>query len=309
MFPGQQAPPHRWTDYLIVGRMPLSVAYLFSLVGAVGMTFALAEIDASERGEQVIGFMWVVAPAPFTVFASRARRRRMLWWAAGALAGIALGQALPFLSATFLFTVLFAVKPAIKIPEAVLEDQEKRTDMLTILAIRDEAAAVHQLIEDRYMQRSFSGMIDEESAVRGADERIDRVPAQVSPRGARSKLHLRTGVAQLYEALRAADAIETLVAEQPYLRPLALGTAESDKSKPAKQLNKQLGQIETNLDRSRIQLAVSEGVLKDMGYETSKPVPRPFMLPAPLPPPEPSSETPPRTDRPRPPRSQRRSRF
>jgi len=289
--------------------MPLPVAYFFSLVGAVGMTFVLAGVDASERGEQVIGFMWVVAPAPFTALAARKRRRRMLWWAVGALAGIALGQNLPFLSATFLFTVLFAVKPAIKIPEAILEDQEKRTDMLAILAIRDEAAAVHQLIEDRYMQRNFSGMTDEEPVVRGADERTDRVPAQVSPRGARSKLHLRTGVAQLYEVLRAADAIETLVAEQPYLRSLALGTAEPDKSKAAKQLIKQLGQIETNLDRSRIQLSVSEGILKDLGYETSKPVPLPFMLPVPLPPPEPSSETPPRTGRPRHPRSQRRPRF
>ena len=50
MVPGQQAPPHRWTDYLSVGRMPLPVAYLFSLVGAVGMTFALAEIDADTVG-------------------------------------------------------------------------------------------------------------------------------------------------------------------------------------------------------------------------------------------------------------------
>lgn len=313
MLPGQQ-PPRPWTDYVSVGRMPLGIAYLFSLIGTIGMTFALASIDASDSGETAIGFIWVVVPAPLTILIARYRHRRMLWWAAAGLAGIAFGQALPFLSATFLFTILFAAKPPIKIPESELEAQERRADLMTILSIRNDVVAVHKTIEERYMAREFSAMVDEEPVVKGADARITRIAPQVSPRGYRSRLHLMAGTGQLYDVLRAADALDILVREQPNLHTYAQGSIETNKGKEGRQVNKHLKEIEANLDRSRIQLSVCEGVLKDMGYEVPKAVPRPFMPPAP----PAASEVPgaidvtaasPQARRPRPAHSQRRNRF
>lgn len=310
--PAEQPETPRWTDYLAAGRMPLWLATVFGLFGSMGATLALAGVDLGLIGGIPTMFIiFAVLPAVAVPVLARYKGRSLLRWGATALVVLMLSVYLAFLPLMAALTIAFAIRPPIKIPEATLEAEEAPGPMQTLVGIREDVATLHRRIEALYLSGDYRGIVDERENLEAIDPRVALVPAQVSERGGRVRLHTRAGAGQMLEITDAADYVATTIHGDPSLAWVAQDDEPSAKSKPEKALYKQVRQIEVLLDRSRIQIGVAKGLLDELGHEAPKQVARPWMPPQAILPPEalPGPGPMPGPAKRRPQRSPRRNRF
>lgn len=296
--------------------MPLWLAVIFGLLGSMGATIALAGISDNDRVQIALYFIVVVLPSFAVPLLARYKRRSLLRWAAFALIALlmSVGFRMTFLPLTLVLALAFAIRPAIKIPEADLEAEEDPRPMKTLLGIREDVGRLHARVEKLYLSRDYRGIVDQRENLEAIDPRIAPVPEQASERGGRVRLHIQAGVMQLLGITNAAEYVATTIREDPSVDHIAQGDESKIKSKPEKALHKQVREIEILLDRSRIQVGVAKGILEELGYTAPKEVARPWMPPqAILPAPEKPVSGPPATGpspaKRRPPRPPRRSRF
>jgi hypothetical protein len=296
--------------------MPLWLAVIFGLLGSMGATLALAGISDNERVQDVLYFMVVVTPAFGVPVLARYKRRSLLRWATFALIAVLMrvGFGMTFLPLTLVLALAFAIRPAIKIPEADLEAQEDPRPLKTLLGVREDVGRLHSHVEESYLARDYRGIADQRENLEAIDPRIARVPEQISERGGRVRLHMRAGVMQLLGITDAAEYVATTIREDPSLDHITQGDETTIKSKSEKALHKQVREIEILLDRSRIEMVVAKGLLEELGYTAPKEVARPWMppqaiLPVPDPPVSGSPATRPSPAKRRPQRPPRRSRF
>jgi len=300
--------------------MPLWVAVIFGLLGGMGATLGLAlwfaSIGLSGRPEIVVYFLVVVLPSFAVPLLARYKRRSLLRWASFALIALLMGVGfrMTFLPLALVLALAFAIRPAIKIPEADLEAEEDPGSMKMLLGIREDVGRLHAHVESLYLSSDYRGIVDQRRNLEAIDPRIAPVPGQLSERGGRVRLHMQAGVMQLLEITDAAEYVATAIREDPSLDHIAQGDESKIKSKPEKAVYKQVREIEILLDRSRIQVGVAKGILEELGYTAPKQVARPWMppqamLPVSVPPVAGPPATGPSPAKRRPQRSPRRNRF
>jgi hypothetical protein len=297
-----------WADYFVAGRMPLWFATIFGLLGSIGATLVLNDMDlGTVAGIPTIFVLFVLPPACAVPFVAKHKRRSVVRWTPVGVAALAVSAYVAFLPLMTVLALTFAARPRVKIPQATLEADEDPRPLQTLFGIREEVGALHAYVEELYGSRDYRGIADQRANAEAIARRIERVPLQISDRGQRARLHMNAGAMQLLNVTGAADYVARTIAEKPFLDPIARGDETKIKRKLEKALHKEVREVEILLDRSRIQVATTKGLLEELGVT----VPRQVEVSAPALPPlasAPPAEGPsvkPQRPRRRPPRRHR----
>ncbi len=269
----ERPPLPGWADYFVAGRMPLWFATIFGLLGSIGATLVLNGIDLGTVGGIPTIFVLFVLPPAFAVpFVAKHKRRSVVRWTPVGVAALAVSAYVAFLPLMAVLALTFAARPRVKIPQAALEADEDLRPLQTLFGIREEAGALHAYVEELYGSRDYRGIAGQHASAEAVARRIERVPLQISDRGQRARLHMNAGAMQLLNVTGAADYVARTIAEKPLLDRIARGDETKIKSKPEKALYKEVREVEILLDRSRIQIASTKGLLEELGVTAPRQV-------------------------------------
>ena len=210
---------------------------------------------------------WTLLGVPVLVLPFMAyRRQRRVWvWIIGGIILFVIGVRQPFLQPlTALVAITLAEPPVKPDPPEVLEAQD-RPWLPALARVRSKALSVHAELEPLAEREDLTGITSLLPELEAIGEEMDDVRPVTSPRATQARLHIATGIRQLLETTRRANAVIEFLEQYPELKE------ETARGKNARKLRDELDLIRRMVGNAGRQLLNTEGLLEALGIESDRP--------------------------------------